>query len=118
MLLGLVVALVGDLAQESVQVDVEQDREDPLVAHDVLSFVESSVLVEGEEEDHESLCDQSRVPDVFRLRQLHVADQALLELVGDALDQAMDELLVLAGILIGCLVTAHLPLTPLATSIL
>ena len=75
-------------------------------------------LVEGEEEDHESLCDQSRVPDVFRLRQLHVADQALLELVGDALDQAMDELLVLAGILIGCLVTAHLPLTPLATSIL
>ena len=57
MLLGLVMTLVWDLAQECIEVDVEQDRKDSLVTHDMLGFVESSVLVEGEKVDYESLRD-------------------------------------------------------------
>ena len=118
LLLRLFVALVADLAQESVQVDVEQDRENPLVTYDMLGLVESRVLVEGEEEDNDGLRDESGIPDVLSLRQLHVASQVLLELEDNGLDEAVEELTVLASSSSLCdRVSAHLPTSLTATNL-
>ena len=52
----------------------------------MLSLVEADVLVECEEENDKRFCNQSGIPKVFSLRQLHIAVQVLLELIDYALN--------------------------------
>ena len=62
--------VVRRLQQQRIQVDLQLHRKDSLVTHNVLGLVESNVLVEREEKDHEAFRDESRIPEVLSLRQL------------------------------------------------